>query len=340
MDWPFRTLVALALTALPYFSPAQLVLSGIVLIQETAQPLAYANIGIFHHNVGTLSNPDGTFQLTLPQNLQHDTLQLSALGFEKISLPLATIGDKLNIVVRLKERPVKLDAVVVNAKREKNKTFELGNDSFNGGVLETDTAYAGGSTALLIANEGPDFHDDLEFPLYVSSASLRVLKNNLPTMKFRVKLNEVDPATGTPGADILNTSVIVESDMRKGWLEFDLSSHDIVVSGPFYVTFEQILDVKDRAAIADGYREFMIRHPEKLRIDTVEFDGKKQIRKTMTGSAIDLPGTFISIRSSEKYGKGRTCYVRETSFGEWTKVSGIVTATVTLSNQRNLAKKR
>ncbi|HEY0740950.1 MAG TPA: hypothetical protein VGD40_05780 [Chryseosolibacter sp.] len=223
--------------------------------------------------------------------------------------------------------------------REKNKTFELGNDSFNGGVLETDTAYAGGSTALLIANEGADRDKDLEFPLYVQSARLRILKNNLSTMKFRVKLNEVDTASGRPGADILTSSVIVESAARKGWLEFDLSSYNIIVSGPFFVTFEQILNVEDRTAIADGYRDFMRRHPENLRIDTVEFDGGKEIRKTMTGSAIDLPGTFISIRKSEKHGKDRTCYVRETSFGEWTKVSGIVTATVTLSNQHRVVNK-
>jgi len=51
---------------------------------------------------------------------------------------------------------------------------------------------------------------------------------------------------------------------------------------------------------------------------------------------IDLPGTFIAVSHSwQKF----TSYVRETSFGEWKKVRGIPTATVTLSNQM-IASKR
>ncbi|HEY0740951.1 MAG TPA: carboxypeptidase-like regulatory domain-containing protein [Chryseosolibacter sp.] len=101
-------------------SHSQLLLSGKIFQKNNNQPLAYANIGIFDHNVGTLSNPDGTFELSFPDRLRQDTLQVSALGFEKISLPINTITDKRNIVVRLKERPVRLDPVVVNARKEQD----------------------------------------------------------------------------------------------------------------------------------------------------------------------------------------------------------------------------
>jgi len=47
------------------------------------------------------------------------------------------------------------------------------------------------------------------------------------------------------------------------------------ITKPFFVTFEQILDVNDRTVIADGYRDFMKKHPERLKVDTVEFEGKR-----------------------------------------------------------------
>lgn len=328
------TKIIIVILLLSFFntSTAQLILSGKVLNKENGRPIAYANIGIAKKNLGTLCNPDGTFAIALPFT-SNDTLQISALGFERVAIPISSIVKNIEMTILLAEQPLQLKTVVVTDRKQKNKTFELGNSSFNGGVLETDTAYAGGSTALLIENAGADYQEDLEFPVYVEKAKLRIFKNNLKTLKFRIKLNEVDPHTGAPGADLLDKSIVVESDMRKGWLEFDLSHFNLVVTGPFFLTFEQILDVTDRTAIADGYREFMLAHSEKLKIDTVEFEGRKEIRKSLSGSAIDLPGTFISIANADGRGKNRTCYTRETSFGEWTKVRGIVTATVTLSNQ-------
>lgn len=127
----------------------------------------------------------------------------------------------------------------------------------------------------------------------------------------------------------------MESSMKNGWLEFDLSHVNYEVSKPFFVTFEQITDIKDRAAIADGYREYIRKHPNKLTIDTIEFEGKKEVVRGLSGGGIDLPGTFIAISNSPSRLENYACFVRETSFGEWKKMSFIVTATVTVSNQHN-----
>lgn len=62
---------------------------------------------------------------------------------------------------------------------------------------------------------------------------------------------------GEPGIDLLEESIVVESSMRNGWLEFDLSPFQHVVYKPFYITFEQILEREDRIKIAEGYRDFI-----------------------------------------------------------------------------------
>jgi CarboxypepD_reg-like domain len=317
----------------PVTSFGQSTLSGRVLAQDTQEPIAYANIGIVNTSVGTISNPDGSFSLPIPEKFRIDTLLFSALGFGRVSFPLSTLEFSQELTVYLIEKPTLLEPLIISQKKEALKHYEFGNSSFNGGVLETDTTYAGRSIALLIENKEPNYHSDFSYPLWVVNVKLRIFKNNLDTLKFRIRIQAIDSTRLQPGHDLMEKSIVIKSTQRKGWLEVDLTPHHIQIDGPFFVTFEQILDLHDRIAIADGYRDFMLEHPESIVIDTVDYLGEKQIRKRLRGQALDLPGTFVSISSKEAAADSFTCYVRETSFGEWTRVRGIVTATVLLSNR-------
>lgn len=322
------------LIILSHVATAQIVLTGKVIHATSNEPVSYANIGITNTSIGTLSNLDGSFFIIIPAKNENDSLTFSALGFATKAMAIRKLTDRQDFAISLEEKAVVLNSVEITNRKEKNKTFEVGNSQVRGGVLETDTVYAGGSVALLIDSRS---EKELQFPVYLQQARLRILKNNLPSMKFRVRVNEVD-ASGTPGKDLLHQSMVMESTMRKGWLDFDFSHLGFVVDKPFFITFEQILDVHDRTRIADGYREFMEKHPDKLEIDTVIFEGQKQVRKMIKGSGIDLPGTFVAISPAQA--ENFTCYERDNSLGSWTKVRGIVTATVTLSNQRVLKQSR
>lgn len=317
----------------------QITIQGRILSKEKHDPISYVNIGIENSNVGTLSNPDGSFSIPIPKKFIKDTLVFSAIGFAKTALPIQFIGQKEKLTVFLHEKATLLNTVVISEKRQRNKTFELGNTAFKGGVIVTDTTYAGRSVSLLIENKEPYIQKDLKFPVYLEKARLRIFKNNLESLKFRLRINDVDSLTGKPENDLLSQSIIVESSIRKGWLDFDLSHLNYQVSKPFFITFEQILDLKDRTSIADGYRHFIREHPEKIKFDTIEIDGNKEVRKIIKGSGFDLPGTFIAIAISKSASDYYSSFVRETSFGEWKKVRGIVAATVLLSNQINTTAK-
>jgi CubicO group peptidase (beta-lactamase class C family) len=312
---------------------SQSIINGRVLNQNEGSPIPYTNIGIMRSSVGTISNTDGTFSIRISEKLKGDTLLFSALGYGKKVIPIRFLNSDQPHTILLHEQPAVLNDVVVSAKREKNKVYQMGNRDVSGGVLETDTLYAGYSTALLMENTDELKKQGLVFPVYLEQARLRILRNNLPSFKFRVRLNEVDSTNGQPGADLLRESVVLESTMRKGWLEFDLSHLKILITKPFFVTFEQILDKHDRTVIADGYREFMQAHPDRLVIDTIEFEGKKEPHLMIKKGGIDLPGTFIAISSKEWAAKRYTAYTRQTSFADWVKVRGIVTAMVVVSNQ-------
>ena len=57
-------------------------------------PLPYANIGLYEKNVGTLSDPDGTFEITLPASSTNDSLIFSTVGYE--TKKIAVSGLKLS----------------------------------------------------------------------------------------------------------------------------------------------------------------------------------------------------------------------------------------------------
>ena len=310
----------------------QQTLKGKILNSTTQEPIQYANIGLKKYNVGTISNPDGSFSLHIPANLLNDTLLISSIGFGSKVISINYLLRRKNKVIYLTEKIVTLSPVIVSSKREKLKFFELGNPDFKGGVLQTDTLYAGRSTSLLINIREVNGKKEIKFPAYIEKARIRIFRNNLKSYKFRVRLNEVDSLTGHPGQDLLTKSIVLESSMRNGWLEFDLSDLNVEIDKPFFLTFEQLLDLTDRTLIADDYNKFLSKHPNKVKFDTIEVNGRKEVRKIFKGGGIDLAGTFIGIAISKSASEQYTCYVRETSFGEWKKVRGIVTATVTLSN--------
>ncbi len=309
----------------------QIIIKGKVIDEAINAPIVFSNIGIMNTGIGTISNEDGSFTLQVFERNLRDTLSVSAIGYGSRHIPIQSLIDQ-DLTIYLKEQVIQLKEVIINSKKEKNKIFEMGNRRVHGGTLETDTIYAGSVTALLIDNKNP-IQKDLLFPVYLQSASIRIFRNNLPSFKLRIRLYSVDSITHAPNKDLLNKSVVVESSMKNGWLTFDLSDFQYLIEKPFFVAFERILTRTDRVAISNGYQEFIKEHPNRLRIDTVVFEGKKQVRQRLGYSGIDLPGTFIGIATSESSMKNYQCYVRKSSFDKWEKVRGILAAIVTVGNQ-------
>ena len=127
--------------------------------------------------------------------------------------------------------------------------------------------------------------------------------------------------------------------MKSGWLYFDLTKSYFMAKGPFFITFEQLVDLDGRTVIALGYRDIMHLHPDWLKTDTVLIDNKKVITREFIPGKSDvpntenIPGTFIGISNSKSVIQKYTCFIRQTSLGEWTKVPIVIAATVTVSGQ-------
>ena len=304
----------------------QVTISGRVVDAE-GKPVPYANIGILDTGTGTISNEDGSFAINIPPSQAKEKLFFSAVGYNRKAIPLTSLQGGKAVTIQLTEKVTELKTVMVTGKRGKKKSITLGHRKslLLSGQLYFDTISAGSAMALLI--------DNRKFPEYTfaEKASLWIAKNKSPQFKVRLRFLEVDSAHhNQPGKDIFDESIVLTSDIGKGWLEFDLSSYRYRINSPsFYLMFEWILEDKDRRYIAGQYAEYKKLHPDRVSYDTVVVDGERvPIAQVNTVVA----GTVFGVTTSKSSLKNNTCFYRTNSFGEWKRAAGVLSAKVVMSN--------
>lgn len=313
------------LISLPGIS--QILITGKVLGAKDKLPIAFTNIGILNSAVGTISELDGSFSINIPTRYSKSKLLLASLGYTRVNLSVDSIKNTGHIVVYLEEMATELNQVTVRGKKSFRK-FRLGNDKSEGGSVYADTITAGSAMAVLIENNKG--YTGLSYPANVEQTRLRIRMNTFKEFKIRIRLYDVDPGTGMPGKDILNKSIIKTSNLKNGWLTFDLVEHNIVVNGPFYLTFEWIVEKKDRRFLHHQFVDWQKKHPDLVTTEYSVVDGEK-IPFT-NYNAHFWSGTSFGISVSPEDLDLYKCFYRYSSFGSWNRSSSILTATVVISN--------
>jgi len=62
--------------------------SGVVRDRLTRRPLEYVTITLVDHNIGTVSNADGSFSLKIPKNLNASHVECSHIGYTSFRIPV------------------------------------------------------------------------------------------------------------------------------------------------------------------------------------------------------------------------------------------------------------
>ena len=288
------------------------------------------NIGVLNASFGTISNSDGSFSIEIPATHSTEKLLFSAIGYQKKSLALDAFKGTAEVVIYLVEKEIALDEVVLTAstKKMKEKRSWLGNRKKNllvQGKMMVDSATAGGAMALLIEKK-----EGLPF---INEARLFISKNTESKFKVRVRFLEVDKSNNNlPGDDLFTESVVMESDMRRGWLKFDLSPYNFKIhEESFFLMFEWILEAKDRIKLFSKLYEYVKLNPDKIKRDTVVIDGKKVPTAGLSTGA-PIPMIIFGDTSTKSDLKNYKCYSRENSFGAWERETSIISAKVLMSN--------
>ncbi|GAB3313309.1 hypothetical protein GCM10027511_24530 [Hymenobacter humi] len=98
----------------PALAQGPIILRGRVVDAETHQPVPHAQVGVAGNRIGTSTNEDGRFALTIPVQFQREQLEVALLGYRKYARPLPPLpGPELQIELILS--PAALGEVQVTA---------------------------------------------------------------------------------------------------------------------------------------------------------------------------------------------------------------------------------
>lgn len=88
-------------------------IKGVIVDTATLQPIPYVHLQIKSTHQGTVANQDGAFVLGFREDLLHDTLSLSSIGYESLHLPLKQVISKDTLY--LKEATIALNPVLITS---------------------------------------------------------------------------------------------------------------------------------------------------------------------------------------------------------------------------------
>jgi len=318
-------------------SSTKLYFSGKVVDAKTKQPIPFANIGILEKNIGTLSDPDGSFQLIVPRTLENDSIIFSSIGYVRRKIGLArSHGDE--ITVELSASGQLLKEVTVTEKKIRSKVARLGWMGGKDGVLPFDTIQGGGAVALLL--ESPST------PFQVEKLQVRLMYNSKKELALRLHFFSFDSIRQSPDEELLTHEVILNETKRFGWLRFDLSRENILLNQKkVFVAFEWLDDRQTRDSFLKGLHawekwkrdEFNSGNQKVEKVIVKTLDGDKENYKyhgnMMTWPGFkDLPpftGLMVQTGKDEKTKALRT-FERKTSMGKWEEINSTLNVVVTI----------
>jgi hypothetical protein len=222
---------ALALLLFINFASAQTVYTGIVRDMGSGESIAYVNIGIVNKNSGTVSDANGRFQIALDDKFDDEILKISIIGYKSISYKVSDFKNTIlaDEVVLLEKNISALKEVVI-----KNRNLKPG---ILGNFLEGRTVSAGFVNNIL-GNEMGMVMKIKKSPTFIEGFHAVIDYNKYEILKFRLNFYEVK--NGFPTNSLLDESIIITSGVEKGKMNIDLSEHNIMVNGDFFVSLEWI----------------------------------------------------------------------------------------------------
>lgn len=240
-----KNLSLLLLLLLSCMAQAQnLRLQGSVRSGATGEPLPYVNIGIRNKNLGTATDAQGKFILTLPRERAQDTLTFSAIGYKELSVPVAELAQQGQLELTLHEKPQQLQEVVV--KSRKLRVRKLGVTGrlpmVWGNPEDTQDRDVYEFANLIQVKERPT--DLLSAHFYLSS-------HKLDSVLFRINFYKNN--NGVPGERLVEQSIVQQLSARQGWVQIDLRPYNIVLQEDFFLGIEYLpASGTDRLALLLG----------------------------------------------------------------------------------------
>jgi hypothetical protein len=228
-----RTLIIILILVNHALLAQELKYSGQVLDSQQ-HPVPYASIGIPGTSIGTICNEQGQFTLFIDKEHQSNAVvAISCIGFVEKQIVLSDLLTRK--VIELEATSKQLSEVII--KPGKSKRISKGGDKPNT-LMKVNFAISDKPGQNLGAEIGRFFNLN-KGTHRLEKISFYVAYTNFDTTLFRLNIYSVK--WGMP-AKLLNQNQIHIQVIgpKKGWVEFDLSPHELYIDQTVIVALEWI----------------------------------------------------------------------------------------------------
>jgi len=214
----------------------EIVIKGIV-TDSINNPIEYSSIGVLNKSIGTVSNENGRFTLTINKTMEQDTLRISCIGYESKDILIKEVCNKSDLLnIQLKSFINELEEVIVSS--QKAKIYKIGK-------LKTKTKNRVIFSMQNVKNKNLGTEIGKKFKLGEKKVStLREFKfyikeNDYDYVKFRINIYSIKD--NRPNKKINTKNILVEVGKNySDWVITDLTSYDINVKENIIITVEWI----------------------------------------------------------------------------------------------------
>ncbi len=234
--------------------PALYYIKGFVRVKDSLNPIPYATISIVSRQTGVIADINGAFVFPASEEWLQDTLFISSIGYEPVSISLREMRNESPQPVYLKRIMYEIEPVIIEP--ENTQKVRLGNRKNRAaGSLYMDTH--GQQVASFIEMEDGRKGTLKTLWYYLS-------EDGNADAPFRIRLYAYDTASGKPGNDLLQEMVVVKPYGKAGWYAVDLHHHYIPVSSPgFFIAMEGVFpNDYDFYAQGDDFTDIAKTSPE------------------------------------------------------------------------------
>jgi len=223
----FITILFLVSTACCY---AQLI-TGKVKDAKTNETLPYVNVGIVGKGVGTVTNIDGDFKLSLSGH-ESDSLRISILGYHAQSFLIADL-QKHPGALNVSLSPNSIQLKEVNIGNRKYKQSILGNTTKSKSVRA-------GFTSNYLGNEIGAIIKIKRAPTYLKQFNASISENLSDSIMLRLNIYNVK--NGLPDKNILQQNIFIKIHKDEDHISVDLTPYHIMVDDNFFISVEWVKD--------------------------------------------------------------------------------------------------
>ncbi|QMU62967.1 MAG: carboxypeptidase-like regulatory domain-containing protein [Flavobacteriaceae bacterium] len=202
-------------------------LKSVIIDGETKEKIPYVNIWIENENVGTTSNENGKFELTVGAS---KIIIFSAIGFETKRI----ISDSVQSIVKLNPVITQLNEVVIKSNKP-NQILTIG-----GFKKSKINHYFACGTTLWISARYFEFKENYKETSFLETIKI-LTKSKTKDSKFNIRLYGANE-NGEPENYIYDKNIIVIAKKGKNLTEINISELNIEFpKNGFFIAFEWLL---------------------------------------------------------------------------------------------------